>query len=275
MDTRSEIREFLTSRRAKLTPEQAGLPHLRHRSRVASRDCAARRSRCSPGSASTTTPVSSAATRPASRRRCWRRSRVRCSSTTPSATHLFDLARATHDAAPKRRRRGAARRPAERAAHARRDDRRRPRSSATAGSTSSPRTGSAAPSTRSTSTARARPPNTARFVFLDARAPRASTSTGTASPPTSSRSCAPRRGATRTTASLSDLVGELSTRSELFRTLWAAHDVRIHDTGTKRFRHPLVGELDLTLRDDGARRRPRPDDVRLHRRARLEIRARP
>jgi transcriptional regulator with XRE-family HTH domain len=44
---------------------------------------------------------------------------------------------------------------------------------------------------------------------------------------------------------LSDLVGLLSTRSETFRTLWAAHDVRRHDTGVKRFRHPLVGELSV------------------------------
>ena len=46
---------------------------------------------------------------------------------------------------------------------------------------------------------------------------------------------------------LSDLVGELSTRSELFRTLWAAHNVHNHDTGLKRLQHPLVGELSLTF----------------------------
>jgi MmyB-like transcription regulator ligand binding domain len=45
---------------------------------------------------------------------------------------------------------------------------------------------------------------------------------------------------------LSDLVGELSTQSELFRTRWAAHNVRRHDTGTKRFHHPVVGDLTLT-----------------------------
>ncbi len=44
---------------------------------------------------------------------------------------------------------------------------------------------------------------------------------------------------------LSDLVGELSTRSEDFRVRWAAHDVRIHNTGTKLLRHPIVGDLDL------------------------------
>ncbi|MGO4596254.1 helix-turn-helix transcriptional regulator [Terrabacter sp. 2RAF25] len=44
---------------------------------------------------------------------------------------------------------------------------------------------------------------------------------------------------------LSALVGELSTRSEDFRTRWAAHDVRYHRTGRKHFHHPLVGDLEL------------------------------
>ncbi|MEU2739231.1 hypothetical protein ABZ656_28655 [Streptomyces sp. NPDC007095] len=44
---------------------------------------------------------------------------------------------------------------------------------------------------------------------------------------------------------LTDLVGELSTRSEKFRTLWAAHDVRLHRIGVKHFHHPAVGELSL------------------------------
>ncbi len=44
---------------------------------------------------------------------------------------------------------------------------------------------------------------------------------------------------------LSDLVGELCTRSEDFRVRWAAHDVRIHNTGVKKLRHPVVGDLDL------------------------------
>ncbi|AKZ60185.1 putative DNA-binding protein [Streptomyces ambofaciens ATCC 23877] len=44
---------------------------------------------------------------------------------------------------------------------------------------------------------------------------------------------------------LHDLVGELSTRSDDFRARWGAHDVRRHGTGTKRFRHPAVGDLTL------------------------------
>ncbi|GAA1155803.1 hypothetical protein MOX01_04790 [Microbacterium oxydans] len=45
---------------------------------------------------------------------------------------------------------------------------------------------------------------------------------------------------------LTDLVGELSTRSERFRTLWAAHNVRFHRTGVKRIAHPVVGEIELS-----------------------------
>ena len=45
---------------------------------------------------------------------------------------------------------------------------------------------------------------------------------------------------------LSDLVGELSTRSDEFRVRWAAHNVRFHRTGTKHMHHPVVGELGLS-----------------------------
>ena len=48
---------------------------------------------------------------------------------------------------------------------------------------------------------------------------------------------------------LQDLVGELSTQSETFRRLWGAHDVRTHGTGTKRFNHPDVGELTLAYEE--------------------------
>lgn len=46
---------------------------------------------------------------------------------------------------------------------------------------------------------------------------------------------------------LSSLVGELSTQSEEFRALWAAHDVREHRTGVKSIRHPVVGDLTLSF----------------------------
>ncbi len=44
---------------------------------------------------------------------------------------------------------------------------------------------------------------------------------------------------------LTHLVGELSTRSEDFRRMWASHDVRLHRSGTKIFHHPAVGKLEL------------------------------
>jgi transcriptional regulator with XRE-family HTH domain len=44
---------------------------------------------------------------------------------------------------------------------------------------------------------------------------------------------------------LTELVGELSLKSEEFRRLWARHDVREKTSGTKRFVHPVVGELSL------------------------------
>ena len=41
------------------------------------------------------------------------------------------------------------------------------------------------------------------------------------------------------------LVGELSTRSDLFRQRWASQDVRFHRSGRKRLNHPVIGQLDL------------------------------
>jgi hypothetical protein len=46
---------------------------------------------------------------------------------------------------------------------------------------------------------------------------------------------------------LSDLVGELATQSDAFRTHWAAHDVRFHATAIKHLHHPVVGELSLSF----------------------------
>lgn len=45
---------------------------------------------------------------------------------------------------------------------------------------------------------------------------------------------------------LTDLIGELVTRSDAFRLRWAKHDVRHHRAGEKRIHHPVVGDLDLT-----------------------------
>lgn len=45
---------------------------------------------------------------------------------------------------------------------------------------------------------------------------------------------------------LRELIGELSTVSEQFSAYWAAHDIRIRHEGTKRLRHPEIGEIELT-----------------------------
>lgn len=44
---------------------------------------------------------------------------------------------------------------------------------------------------------------------------------------------------------LSNLIGELTTRNDVFRTLWATHDVREHRTGAKRIHHDAIGDVEL------------------------------
>jgi transcriptional regulator with XRE-family HTH domain len=92
----------------------------------------------------------------------------------------------------------------------------------------------------------ARPVNTARFVFLD---PRAEASYGdweriATETVAILRSAA---GRDRYNRDLTDLVGELATQSHEFRTRWATHNVRFHNTGIKHFNHPVVGELHLSF----------------------------
>lgn len=88
------------------------------------------------------------------------------------------------------------------------------------------------------------PVNTIRFTFLDPRATRfyidweriARDSVG---------ALRVEVGRNLHDRELSNLVGELATRSDAFRTLWADHDVHVYLGGTKRLRHPDVGELEL------------------------------
>ena len=89
-----------------------------------------------------------------------------------------------------------------------------------------------------------RPPNFARFQFLDPRARDYYTDWAGAAAITVAllRTEAGRRP---DDAQLRELVGELSTVSEEFRTRWAAHDVRVHHNGAKQFHHPVVGTLGL------------------------------
>ncbi|GIH02306.1 transcriptional regulator [Rhizocola hellebori] len=90
-----------------------------------------------------------------------------------------------------------------------------------------------------------RTPNIARFIFLDPAAPDfyLDWEQLTADTVALLRGEAGRDPYDR---ALTDLIGELSTRSDRFRTSWAAHNVRLHRTGVKRLHHPEVGDLTLT-----------------------------
>jgi len=88
------------------------------------------------------------------------------------------------------------------------------------------------------------PVNNARLVFLDPRATSLFRDWETVANDTVALLRA-EAGRDPYDRQLSDLVGELSTRSEDFRVRWAAHDVRIHNTGIKKLHHPIVGDLDL------------------------------
>lgn len=91
---------------------------------------------------------------------------------------------------------------------------------------------------------RARRPNHARFAFLDAASRDFWVNWERAADDTVGvlRSAAGRDPFDK---DLTALVGELSTRSEEFRTRWAAHNVHLHVGGAKQIQHPLVGRLEL------------------------------
>jgi transcriptional regulator with XRE-family HTH domain len=92
----------------------------------------------------------------------------------------------------------------------------------------------------------ARPANLARFNFLDPRS-QDFYPDWTVAANTTVALLRTEAGRDPYNRELTDLVGELATRSEEFRTRWAAHDVRLHRTGTKQFHHPIVGHLDLAF----------------------------
>jgi transcriptional regulator with XRE-family HTH domain len=88
------------------------------------------------------------------------------------------------------------------------------------------------------------PPNLARFRFLDAAA-RDFYPDWDESADTTVALLRTEAGRDPYNKDLTDLVGELSARSDQFRALWASHNVRLHRTGTKRFHHFAVGDLNL------------------------------
>jgi transcriptional regulator with XRE-family HTH domain len=241
VDAKSEIREFLTSRRAKLTPDQVGLASYGPR-RVAG----LRREEVAV-LAGVSVPYYT------------RLERGNLSGVSESVlealaralqlddaerAHLFDLARAAQPASPKRRSRAQQR---VRPSVQRLID-------AMTGAPALVQNGRL-DILAANALGRAlyselyvdpvRPVNHARFVFLSPRAPDFYRDWDRAANDTVAilRTEAGRNPYDR---DLSDLVGELSTRSEEFRTRWAAHNVRIHRTGGKDLHHPVVGDLSLT-----------------------------
>jgi transcriptional regulator with XRE-family HTH domain len=100
------------------------------------------------------------------------------------------------------------------------------------------------------------PPNFARFTFLDTAARRFYPDWDLAADMTVAnlRTAAGKNAHDK---ALHDLVGELSTRSDDFRHRWGAHNVRTHGTGVKHVHHHLVG--DLTLAYESLDLRAEPD----------------
>ena len=86
------------------------------------------------------------------------------------------------------------------------------------------------------------PPNSARYLFLDPRA-KAFYQDWDEVAHDIAAALHGEAGRKPFDLALSDLIGLLSTRSEEFRSFWAGHDVRLHRSGIKGFHHPLVGDL--------------------------------
>jgi transcriptional regulator with XRE-family HTH domain len=91
-----------------------------------------------------------------------------------------------------------------------------------------------------------RPANNARFIYLDPSAREFFADWDRAADDIAAmlRSEAGRNPQDK---QLIELIGELSTSSQVFRARWAAHNVRFHRTGNKRICHPVVGVLDLNF----------------------------
>lgn len=86
------------------------------------------------------------------------------------------------------------------------------------------------------------PPNLARYVFLDPAAPEFYPDWNTIATDYAALLRA-EAGRNPHDKLLSDLIGELSNHSEAFRTHWATHQVRFHHAGVKHLHHPRAGDL--------------------------------
>jgi transcriptional regulator with XRE-family HTH domain len=89
-----------------------------------------------------------------------------------------------------------------------------------------------------------RPVNLARFCFFNPQAP-AFYSHWEEAANTTVAKLRIEAGRNPHDRALSDLIGELSARTETFRNRWAAHNVLLHRRGTKQFHHPVIGDLNL------------------------------
>ena len=241
MDTTNELSRFLASRRARVTPEQAGLPNYGRRQvpglrreEVASLAGVSveyykrlERGNATGASDGVLDAIADALQLDDAER-----------------THLFALVRAAAPTPARRRQR-----PAQQAV--------RPAVQQILDTIGSPATVSNARGDYLAANAlgralyaplfdsREQPPNSARFTFLDPAAQEFFVEWEKAAKDLVA-ALRHQAGQNPYDRALSDLVGELSTRSEPFRKWWAAHNVRYHQTGTKRLRHPVVGELVLS-----------------------------
>jgi transcriptional regulator with XRE-family HTH domain len=100
-----------------------------------------------------------------------------------------------------------------------------------------------------------RPPNFARFTFLDAVARRFFPDWDLAAD-MSVANLRTAAGQNPHDRDLHDLVGELSTRSDDFRRRWGSHDVRTHGAGVKHYHHHVVGDLALSYLSSDLRAEP-------------------
>jgi transcriptional regulator with XRE-family HTH domain len=241
VDATNELSQFLTSRRAKVTPEQAGLPSYGRRQvpglrreEVASLAGVSveyykrmERGHAAGASDSVLDAIADALRLDDAER-----------------AHLFDLARAASPTPARRRRRPA-------------QQRVRPAVQQILDTIGSPATVLNARGDYLAANAlgralyaplfdgREQPPNSARFTFLDPAAQDFFVDWEKTAKDVVAN-LRSQAGSNPYDRELSDLVGELSTRSEPFRKWWAAHNVRYHQTGTKRLHHPVVGELELS-----------------------------
>ena len=243
MDTKREIREFLTSRRARITPERAGLrafgsgprrvAGLRREEVAALAGVSiAYYTKLERGDAS---GVSDTVLEALSRA---------LQLDDPERAHLFDLVRAQQPVARTRRRRSTP--PTIRPSVHRLLDRIDAPAYIRNGRMDIVAINKLGEALYSEILANPRrPANTARFCFLD---PRATTFYIDWDDSADASVAVLRAEAGRNPhdQELTSLIGELSTQSEDFRVRWARHDVGTHDAGVKRLHHPLVGRLELT-----------------------------